>query len=202
MNLFLTRWRGCAFFDYTAAIAAVLLVLVVKLALQPLLAGRASFTLFSLAVMIAAFLGGRRAGIFATAISSIAGLYLIMQPSEAQPVTHHSHAAQVILFLGVGLGISFLTGALTAARRIAEARAAEARRAWEVANRRAEEARAALERVRVLSGLLPICASCKKIRDGRGHWEQLESYLHSHSNATFSHGLCPECAREFESQIL
>ena len=44
-----------------------------------------------------------------------------------------------------------------------------------------------------LSGLLPICASCKKIRDDKGYWNQIESYIHDHSEAEFSHGICPDC---------
>ena len=50
--------------------------------------------------------------------------------------------------------------------------------------------------VKVLSGLLPICASCKNIRDDNGYWNQIESYIEKHSDAQFSHGLCPECAKE------
>jgi ligand-binding sensor domain-containing protein len=56
--------------------------------------------------------------------------------------------------------------------------------------RRVEEA---LADVKVLSGLLPICASCKKIRDDRGYWNQLEQYIGDHSQAAFSHGICPDC---------
>ena len=52
-----------------------------------------------------------------------------------------------------------------------------------------------LAEIKVLSGLLPICASCKKIRDDKGYWNQIESYIRSHSQAEFSHGLCPDCAR-------
>jgi PAS domain S-box-containing protein len=51
----------------------------------------------------------------------------------------------------------------------------------------------ALSEVKVMSGLLPICASCKKIRDEKGQWQQMEVYVHAHSQAEFSHGLCPEC---------
>jgi hypothetical protein len=46
----------------------------------------------------------------------------------------------------------------------------------------------------VLSGLLPICASCKKIRDDDGDWQQMEAYIRDHSEAEFSHGICPACA--------
>jgi PAS domain-containing protein len=55
------------------------------------------------------------------------------------------------------------------------------------------ELRAALGAVRTLSGLLPICMYCKKIRDDRGYWDQVESYLSSHTDALFTHGLCDEC---------
>jgi hypothetical protein len=51
----------------------------------------------------------------------------------------------------------------------------------------------ALLEVKQLSGLLPICASCKKIRDDKGYWNQIETYLKEHSEAEFSHGMCPEC---------
>ncbi|KKL16353.1 hypothetical protein LCGC14_2496450, partial [marine sediment metagenome] len=52
----------------------------------------------------------------------------------------------------------------------------------------------ALAKVKKLSGFLPICASCKKIRDDKGYWNQIENYIQDHSEADFSHGLCPECA--------
>jgi hypothetical protein len=52
----------------------------------------------------------------------------------------------------------------------------------------------ALANEKVLSGLLPICASCKRIRDDQGYWRQIESYLKAHTEAEFSHGLCPGCA--------
>jgi DNA-binding NtrC family response regulator len=54
----------------------------------------------------------------------------------------------------------------------------------------------ALVQVKQLSGLLPICASCKSIRDDQGYWQQLEQYLDEHSEVTFTHGLCPVCARK------
>lgn len=54
----------------------------------------------------------------------------------------------------------------------------------------------ALLEVKTLSGLLPICSTCKKIRDDSGYWNNLETYISSHSDAEFSHGICPECARK------
>jgi hypothetical protein len=57
--------------------------------------------------------------------------------------------------------------------------------------------RLANEEIRRLQGLLPICASCKKIRDEGGSWHQLEAFIVNHSEARFTHGYCPECAHRF-----
>ncbi len=54
----------------------------------------------------------------------------------------------------------------------------------------------ALAKVKTLSGLLPICASCKKIRDDKGYWNQIEEYIRDRSEAEFSHSICPECAKK------
>jgi ligand-binding sensor domain-containing protein len=73
---------------------------------------------------------------------------------------------------------------------------------WRTLNLRRSEQRLqerihdAVARIKVLSGLLPICAACKKIRDDQGYWEQIEVYIRDHSEAQFSHGLCPVCIRQ------
>lgn len=54
----------------------------------------------------------------------------------------------------------------------------------------------ALRNIKVLKGFLPICASCKKVRDDKGYWNQIESYVREHSEAEFTHGICPECAQK------
>lgn len=59
----------------------------------------------------------------------------------------------------------------------------------------------ALVKVKLLSGLLPICSSCKKIRDDQGYWQQIESYIKCHSNAEFSHSICPDCARRLYPEL-
>lgn len=60
----------------------------------------------------------------------------------------------------------------------------------------------ALAQVKKLSGFLPICASCKKIRDDKGYWQQIEQYISEHSEALFSHGLCPECAKKLYPEFM
>ncbi|MBU6400535.1 MAG: response regulator, partial [Verrucomicrobia bacterium] len=59
-----------------------------------------------------------------------------------------------------------------------------------------------LAKVKTLTGLLPICASCKKIRDDQGYWKQVETYVAEHSDAKFSHGLCPDCVRKLYPGLL
>ena len=60
----------------------------------------------------------------------------------------------------------------------------------------------ALAQVKTLSGFLPICASCKKIRDDSGYWKQIEAYLSAHADVTFSHGICPECAKKLYGDFI
>ena len=55
----------------------------------------------------------------------------------------------------------------------------------------------ALAEVKTLSGLLPICSGCKKIRDDHGYWNRIETFISEHSDAEFSHGICPECAKKY-----
>jgi len=59
----------------------------------------------------------------------------------------------------------------------------------------------ALNQVKTLSGLLPICAHCKKIRDDKGYWNDVETYIHSHSDVDFSHGICPDCLQKYYPEI-
>jgi hypothetical protein len=61
---------------------------------------------------------------------------------------------------------------------------------------REEELSAALARIKTLSGLLPICSICKRIRDDKGYWHLVEEYMRQHSEAQFSHGICPKCLDE------
>lgn len=70
----------------------------------------------------------------------------------------------------------------------------------ELEQRNAELA-SALHRVEQLQGLLPICASCKKVRDDEGYWQQVETYVARHSKLQFSHGLCPPCFRQLYPQL-
>ncbi len=64
------------------------------------------------------------------------------------------------------------------------------------------ELRQALEHVKTLRGLLPICAWCKKIRNDKGYWEEVEEYIQRHTEADFSHGICPDCAEKYYKKFM
>ena len=59
----------------------------------------------------------------------------------------------------------------------------------------------ALSEIKTLRGILPICATCKKIRDDKGYWNQIETYFRTHSDVEFTHGICPECEEESYSSL-
>ncbi len=67
--------------------------------------------------------------------------------------------------------------------------------------RRQAELQQTLENIKTLQGLIPICANCNKVRDDNGFWEQVESYISKHSEAIFSHCICPDCAKKYYPEI-
>jgi phosphoserine phosphatase RsbU/P len=82
-----------------------------------------------------------------------------------------------------------LRARLRVGRRVVELQAALASRVAQLQD--------ALSRVKQLQGLLPICSYCKRIRDDHDYWQQVETYMSEHSQATFTHGICPECYEKF-----
>lgn len=99
-----------------------------------------------------------------------------------RPITWH--ACEVLRLFGSGIGS-------LVARKKAE----------EKQEKLIAELQGALDRIKTLDGLLPICASCKKIRDDKGYWQQIEAYIADRSDAEFSHGLCPDCAKELYPEL-
>ena len=69
-------------------------------------------------------------------------------------------------------------------------------RLYQLAQDRAEKLKKALDEIKTLKGILPICASCKKIRDDQGYWNQIEAYIRDHSDALFTHSICPDCMKK------
>ncbi len=143
-----------------------------SVALQKLLAqilGTDSYQLLLSAVAISVMYAGIRAGAAALAVTSAAKLFLFLPQESSLHIADVRLLIRFGFFLCLGLLICWLGQKLQASQK----------------------------KVRVLSGLLPICAWCKRIRDEHDHWEQLEAYIHDHSEADFTHGMCPDCTRKF-----
>lgn len=109
-------------------------------------------------------------------------------------VTARNEREDRIRGFGVG-GVDYVAKPFDAAEVRARVRTHIAlRTALEEQRRLNTELKDALEKVRSLEGIIPICARCKSVRNDEGYWTQVERYLAEHTNATFSHGLCPDCA--------
>ena len=93
------------------------------------------------------------------------------------------------LYSTAEFGLDAFLGTQGIARDITERKKAEEER-----EKLISQLQAALDNIKTLKGLLPICANCKKIRDDKGYWNQIEAYVREHSDAEFSHSICPECA--------
>jgi PAS domain S-box-containing protein len=110
---------------------------------------------------------------------------------EAALLTANGEQAPVLISARPLIEDGRFTGVLAAVMDIGERKRADEERERLIA-----KLQEALARIKTLSGLIPICASCKKVRDDQGFWQQVEVYIRDHSDAEFSHGLCPDCARE------
>ena len=120
-----------------------------------------------------------------------------------------SHGPLIWRFLSVGTSIHTAIGLIGflyvwALRRIGDTLLASFTEALELSQRLEErnvELSEALENVRTLKGLIPICAKCKSVRDDRGYWAQVEVYVTEHSDASFTHGICPTCEGEMRKEL-
>ncbi|MBT3805136.1 MAG: DUF3365 domain-containing protein [Desulfobacula sp.] len=118
-------------------------------------------------------------------------LAVLLEPyllSAQRRIVYIAKVLGVLWLIGVGglwIGMGYIRN------RIKERESAEQER-----NRYVEELQQALREVKQLGGLLPICAKCKKIRDDKGYWKNLEEYIQTHSDVSFSHGMCSECSDE------
>jgi K+-sensing histidine kinase KdpD len=142
-----------------------------SVALQRLLApflGPDSYQLLLSAVAVGVMYAGVWAGASALLVTGLAKLILFLPAESSLHLSDVRLLLRFGLFLSLGLLICWLGQKLHASRR----------------------------KLRVLSGLLPICAWCKRVRDEKEQWQPLQSYIHDHSEADFTHGMCPDCARE------
>jgi hypothetical protein len=130
-------------------------------------------------------------------LSMVIGPILITRPPTASIFTMgNRYAIQYLLFLSYEISWGFCLLMMNSQRLEDELRKSE--KDLRVSNIQLEKV---IREKITLSGLLPICSHCKKIRDDKGYWNQLEAYIEIHSEADFSHSICPECATKYYPDI-
>jgi hypothetical protein len=127
-----------------------------------------------------------------------------MEAERDRIVEAQARQATLVIILGsiLAVGIVITSSLVIRSELGARRKAREELRTFaenlEEKNRQLQEA---LANVKTLSGLLPICANCKKIRDDKGYWNQIEFFIRDRSSAKFSHSMCPECSRTLYPQL-
>ena len=134
---------------------------------------------------------GKREGLMWTMIFSCCVFFILLFPSL---IGAHSYPAVIVPRFMITLLILIIISYGLESSRDKYSRLLKEKN--EVLSKEKELLEKALGEIKPLSGLLPICCHCKKIRDDQGYWQQVETYVGSHTHADFSHGICPECFKK------
>lgn len=155
--------------------------------LDPLWGDRLPYGIFFLAELALLQLVCARAFVLAMLASALLGDWCFMTPRHSLWIADRVNQVNAGGFLVLSVALLLLSLRL---RRTKEERESLVR-----------ELQEALANVKALRGLLPICAHCKNIRDDKGYWSQIEIYIRERSEAQFTHGICPACARRLYPEI-
>jgi K+-sensing histidine kinase KdpD len=145
------------------------------------------FAFYFIPVTFTAWWVGRRAAFLIAFLSAL--VWLAADLSTGHPYSFQALALwnafiRLTSYLIVGYAVSRMQSELSTERKIST------------------ELRTALQEIKTLSGLLPICANCKKVRNDKGYWQQVESYLADHSDLEFTHSICDECVQTLYPQFV
>jgi CHASE3 domain sensor protein len=121
----------------------------------------------------------------------------LLDVRDAAEQADSDNAARLLVFGSVLAALLLVIANKMASRELTQRRRVELEREKLIG-----ELQLALAQVKTLSGMIPICGWCKSVRSDKGYWESVEQYVRSHSDATFSHGMCPNCAEKFKADIL
>jgi CHASE3 domain sensor protein len=121
----------------------------------------------------------------------------LLNKEDSTEQKDYHHAAHLLIF-----GSMLVAGLLILANWIASREMARRRRAEMEQRELIDKLQKALAEVKTLSGLIPICGWCKSVRNDTGYWQSVEHYVKAHTDANFSHGICPNCAEKFKADIL
>ena len=173
---------GSRFGLYRFGMASLLLLLVYNVGFAPF--GESEALWLIVIPMVIFYLFGTREGLIWMGVTIVPSAILIFFPDTFNAYSYKD-SFRIALFIAILLSL-ILSYFLESLRAHFSSRL----------EKQNMELQDALSNVKRLSGLLPICSYCKKIRDDEGYWNQIESYIHDHSEATFSHGICKECAKQ------
>lgn len=168
---------------YRFGMASLLLLLVYNVGYAP--SGESEALWLIVIPMVVFYLFGTREGLTWMAVIVIPSAVLILFPDTFNSYIYSTHF-RIALFIAIILSL-ILSYFLESLRAYFSSRL----------EKQNMELQKALSDIKKLSGLLPICCHCKKIRDDNGYWNQIESYIHEHSEAEFTHGICQECAKRY-----
>ncbi len=178
-SLPLLRWRQNVRIVFRLLALLVLLPLIYELSID---GGEGyAFVWFYCCPIAAFFLFGKREGLYWVSLTLVIQLIIFLFTPAA---TIYARTA-IIRFL--------LSYSIVAA--IAYGQESSRQQAYAQLLAEKNNLEKALQQIKTLRGLIPICSSCKRIRDDRGYWNQLETYLKDHSEARLSHGICPDCLK-------
>ncbi|MBU0490822.1 MAG: response regulator [Chloroflexi bacterium] len=139
--------------------------------------------------------------IFVSALEDIKDKVKAFTAGGVDYVTKPFQVEEVLARVATHLALRDLQTQLERANQELTRQLTETRRSRAELQARNHELQEALSTIKTLKGLIPICAGCKKIRDDQGYWNHLEAYIMAHSDAQFSHGLCPDCARRLYPSV-
>lgn len=163
------------------------------------LTGRLQLTSDFMLILVATSVVSPRTRHFLMFLGSFVAAWLLAQLFLQHPLMDLLHwIVGVISASVVSIVLHAITNRLTwmqARLRVRDKRLMERHR------RTAAELKEALDNLHTIRGLIPICSSCKKIRDDTGYWQQVEQYVEAHSEAAFTHGLCPVCEHSLRDEF-
>jgi K+-sensing histidine kinase KdpD len=177
---------------YSFALALSLLTFGIRACLQPLLSDYSTYLLFTIPVAVCAMCAGSGPALLSAGIGVLLSDYFFFPHGIFAMYPDHVRVGllETAIFLAASALAAKLGGELRTRRLLAENTAEHLRQAL-------AERDTLIEKVSVLSGLLPVCAACKSIRDESGAWVPMEAYLSGHSAAKFTHGMCPTCMEQW-----
>ncbi len=141
---------------------------------------------FMVAVLVSSWFGGMLPGLLSVVLATVSFEYFFSTHAGSFGL-YGADLLRLVVFTGVAVAIASLTAQRRAALLNEQRVSAELQRA--------------LDEIKVLRGILPICMYCKQIRNDSGLWERLEKYISEHSDAEFSHGICPDCYQKHHPEI-